>query len=141
MAYPAAARRAGGITRRWRRARRRVRAGRWDVFLDPQMVADGRWRWADPTPGLPGVDGVPLTNFGGWLLVGVVMMASCSPLLPRERASEAQPATLLLLDLSRLGGRQRRSCSAAPDVALAGGIAMGLVARPLRVGALAVDGP
>ena len=31
----------------------------WDVFLDPQMVGDGRWRWADPTPSLPGVDRHP----------------------------------------------------------------------------------
>ena len=39
----------------------------WDVFLDPQMVADGHWPWADPTPSLPGVHGVPLTNYAGWL--------------------------------------------------------------------------
>ena len=43
----------------------RVRAGRvavgalalasWDLFLDPQMVDAGHWRWADPLPALPGV--------------------------------------------------------------------------------------
>ena len=41
----------------------------WDVFLDPQMVAAGHWRWLDPGPSLPLVPGVPLTNYGGWLLV------------------------------------------------------------------------
>ncbi len=43
----------------------------WDVFLDPQMVDAGHWTWADPSPGLPGVAHVPLTNFAGWLLVAV----------------------------------------------------------------------
>ena len=31
----------------------------WDVFLDPQMVAAGHWRWLDPSPQLPGVPAVP----------------------------------------------------------------------------------
>ncbi|WP_280377397.1 carotenoid biosynthesis protein [Nocardia wallacei] len=25
----------------------------WDLFLDPQMVADGQWTWCSPHPGLP----------------------------------------------------------------------------------------
>ena len=44
----------------------------WDLFLDPQMVAAGHWAWQDPTPHLPGVPTVPLTNLLGWL--------SCPPL-------------------------------------------------------------
>ena len=39
----------------------------WDLFLDPQMVAAGHWTWQDPTPHLPGVPTVPLTNLLGWL--------------------------------------------------------------------------
>lgn len=59
----------------------------WDVFLDPQMVADGRWAWEDPQPHLPGVPGVPLTNFAGWLLVaGVVAGALSAVLRPTGRA-------------------------------------------------------
>jgi putative membrane protein len=101
----------------------------WDVFLDPQMVDDGRWRWADPTPGLRGVEGVPLTNFAGWLLVGLVMMAILHAVLPRARASEAQPATLLLWTwLGSIVGNV--FWFGSPDVALAGGIAMGLVTVP-----------
>ncbi len=46
----------------------------WDLFLDPQMVSAGYWRWADPEPGLPGVYGVPLTNHLGWLVVAGVLM-------------------------------------------------------------------
>ena len=47
----------------------------WDVFLDPQMVDAGHWRWAVPDPGLPLVPGVPLTNYAGWMLVAVVIVA------------------------------------------------------------------
>lgn len=59
----------------------RVLVGAWaltaaDVFLDPQLVALGGWAWADPTPHLPGVPGVPLTNFAGWLLVALVLSAA-----------------------------------------------------------------
>ena len=44
----------------------------WDLFLDPQMLAEGAWRWAHRGP----YAGVPVTNFAGWLLVsGVVMTA------------------------------------------------------------------
>jgi uncharacterized membrane protein len=54
----------------------RVAVGAWalavcDLFLDPQLVAAGGWRWSDPSPHLPGVPTVPLTNFAGWLLVAV----------------------------------------------------------------------
>jgi putative membrane protein len=101
----------------------------WDVFLDPQMVDDGRWRWADPTPGLWGVDGVPLTNFGGWLLVGLVMMTILNAALSRENASEAQPATLLFWTwIGSIVGNV--FWFGSTDVALAGGIAMGLVTVP-----------
>ena len=45
----------------------------WDLFLDPQMVAAGHWQWATPSPYLPGVHTVPLTNVVGWLLVSGVI--------------------------------------------------------------------
>jgi len=45
----------------------------WDLFLDPQLVAAGHWRWAHPDPHLPGVPTVPLTNFAGWLLVSMAI--------------------------------------------------------------------
>ena len=60
----------------------RVAVGAWalagcDVFLDPQLVHAGAWTWHDVGAHLPGVPQVPLTNFGGWLLVALVL----SPLL------------------------------------------------------------
>lgn len=45
----------------------------WDLFLDPQMVADGQWRWCDTGSGLPGLAEVPVTNYLGWFAVGLVM--------------------------------------------------------------------
>jgi uncharacterized membrane protein len=47
----------------------------WDLFLDPQMVRAGYWQWQRPGPALPGVAGVPLTNYLGWLAVALVLMA------------------------------------------------------------------
>lgn len=45
----------------------------WDLFLDPQLVAAGAWRWADPNPHLPGEPAVALTNYAGWLLVAALI--------------------------------------------------------------------
>lgn len=45
----------------------------WDLFLDPQMVADDRWTWCDTDSGLPGVPQIPLTNYLGWLVVALLM--------------------------------------------------------------------
>jgi uncharacterized membrane protein len=80
----------------------------WDVVLDPQLVQAGYWRWAHPSPGLPGIDTVPLTNLGGWLLAGLLLM----PLLDRLVARTARPtgvpfadaAPLLVLGWMTLGG-------------------------------------
>ncbi len=45
----------------------------WDLFLDPQMVAAGHWRWAAPSPHLPGVETVPLTDLAGWIVVSLLI--------------------------------------------------------------------
>ena len=49
----------------------------WDLFLDPQMIGNGFWRWAHPGP----YQGVPLSNFAGWLLVSAAVMAVFDVLL------------------------------------------------------------
>ncbi len=46
----------------------------WDLFVDPQMVEAGYWTWDDPTPALPGIPGIPLSNYAGWLGTAIVMM-------------------------------------------------------------------
>lgn len=128
MAYPMflAARR---VTRRFTAVVGGVGLAGWDVFLDPQMVRDGRWRWTEPTPSLPGVPDVPLTDYAGWLVVGVAMMALLSMLLPRDRASETVPATLLLWTyIGSVAGNV--FWFGTGSIALAGGIAMGLLVIP-----------
>src|SRR5690606_5910976 len=45
----------------------------WDLFLDPQMVAEDRWSWCDTDSGLPGLPEIPLTNYLGWLVVALCM--------------------------------------------------------------------
>jgi putative membrane protein len=80
----------------------------WDVVLDPQMVQAGYWRWDSPTPGLPGIDTVPLTNLAGWLLAGLVLM-SLLDLLVERTARPGPPRTgdtapLLTLGWMVLGG-------------------------------------
>jgi uncharacterized membrane protein len=128
MAYPVflAARR---LTRRWTAIIGAIGLAGWDVFLDPQMVADGRWHWSHPTPSLPGVDTVPLTNLAGWLGVAFVMMLVLCATVPRDRGSENVPAVLLVWTFvgSVVGNL---FWFGSHSIALAGGIAMGIVALP-----------
>ena len=50
----------------------------WDLFLDPQMVDAGYWEWAvDGT-----YEGIPLSNYGGWLLTGLVVLAGVEAIRP-----------------------------------------------------------
>jgi uncharacterized membrane protein len=115
----------------------------WDLFLDPQMVAQGHWTWAHPGPALPGVPGVPLTNYAGWLLVSMLMIAVLDHLLPRTGGDRAES------DVPVRTFRQQHGSPVAvlawtwcgstvgnlvffdrPWVALYGGVAMGLVVLP-----------
>jgi uncharacterized membrane protein len=128
MAYPVllAARR---LTRRWVVPVGALGLVAWDVFLDPQMVDDGHWTWADPTPALPGVDGVPLSNYAGWLAVGTVMMLVLTVVLPRDHADESVPATMLVWTWAGyvIGNLY---WFGTDSVALVGGVALGLLVLP-----------
>lgn len=50
----------------------------WDLFLDPQMVAEGYWRWARPGR----YRGIPISNFVGWFLTATVAMAVLETVAP-----------------------------------------------------------
>ncbi|HLM07800.1 MAG TPA: carotenoid biosynthesis protein [Blastococcus sp.] len=80
----------------------------WDVVLDPQLVQAGYWTWAHPSPGLPGIDTVPLTNLAGWLLAGAVLMTALDVLVARTSAPGAPrigaAAPLLVIGWMTLGG-------------------------------------
>lgn len=45
----------------------------WDFYLDPQMTTSGYWVWNSVSPDLPGIPGIPLTNYLGWLISGTAM--------------------------------------------------------------------
>jgi putative membrane protein len=56
----------------------------WDLFLDPQMVGEGYWSWARK-----GVyRGIPVSNFAGWFLTGLGIMALLDVALPPAGAGE-----------------------------------------------------
>ena len=101
----------------------------WDLFLDPQMVADGHWTWLDPHPALPGVPGVPLTNYGGWLLVALVMTVALDRTLPATLAPGRTPAPAapaILLGWTWLGSALANlAFFGRPAVAAYGAVAMG----------------
>jgi uncharacterized membrane protein len=55
----------------------------WDLFLDPQMVGEGYWAWARR-----GVyRGIPLSNFVGWFITGLGVMAMLEAMLPTADAA------------------------------------------------------
>jgi putative membrane protein len=98
----------------------------WDVYLDPRMVAQGYWRW--PAGGR--YEGVPASNFAGWLIVGLALSAAMAALDDHARAPRDDGA-LLFYAWTWLGEafanallwRRRRT-------AVAGAAAMGAVALP-----------
>ncbi|HUG84116.1 MAG TPA: carotenoid biosynthesis protein [Euzebya sp.] len=49
----------------------------WDLYLDPQMVAEGHWRWFSDGPHLIG--SVPVTNYLAWLGTSWLMMTALWP--------------------------------------------------------------
>lgn len=100
----------------------------WDLFLDPQMVGEGYWVWHSADPALPGIEGIPVQNFLGWLVVAIVLMAALDR-LPRRPADDLLPTVMLtwvylsnVLSSAAFFGR--------PAVAVWGGVCMGLVVIP-----------
>jgi uncharacterized membrane protein len=107
----------------------------WDLFLDPQMVAAGYWRWAAPGVHLPGVPTVPLSDYAGWLATAGLVSLAMQTVLdragePAEAGVDRWPlafyawtwasSTLALAAFLHLGA-----------AALWGGLAMGSVAVPV----------
>jgi uncharacterized membrane protein len=102
----------------------------WDLFLDPQMVDAGHWRWADPAPGLPGVDTVPLTNYAGWAVVALVLMAVLDRAVPAGAAPDAVPYALYLWTYGS-SVLAHLAFFGLPASAFWGALGMGAVAIPL----------
>lgn len=112
----------------------------WDLYLDPQMVADRQWEWCVTDAGLPGVAHIPLTNYAGWILVAAVM-AVLVDLLDRRIGSgpasrpshDAVPIALFLW--TWLGSALAHAVFLdAPELrysAIYGAVAMGVLGVPL----------
>jgi putative membrane protein len=105
----------------------------WDFFLDPQMVDAGHWTWSDPAPGLPGVAGVPLTNYAGWTIVAMLMMAALAAVLPAEPAGADLPMFAFYLWTYASSVLAHLAFFGLPGSALWGGLAMGVLAVPLAL--------
>ncbi|MCR5978161.1 carotenoid biosynthesis protein [Gordonia jinghuaiqii] len=106
----------------------------WDVFLDPQMVDQGHWVWQYPTPALPGVADIPLTNFAGWLLVSFLMIAALDRLIGHsgENPADGVPITAYLWTYFS-SVMAHAVYFGRPSVALTGAFVMGVIALPVLV--------
>lgn len=93
----------------------------WDLFLDPQMVDAGYWKWA--ADGI--YEGIPLSNYAGWLLTGLVVLSVVERIRPSVPAS---PGLLWLYTwwavMNTIGFVV---FFGEPGVGLVGGIGMGAV--------------
>ena len=66
----------------------------WDLFLDPQMVAWGLWRWSPPAGHRPRYFGIPWINYAGWFAVSAVITGL---LYPAATAAADLPRDPLIL--------------------------------------------
>ena len=103
----------------------------WDLFLDPQMVDAGHWTWSSPGVALPGVPGIPVSNYAGWLLVAVVMSAFLHLLVPDGDAPRAAPMLGFYLWTYASSVLAHAAFFGLPASAAWGALGMGLVAIPL----------
>jgi uncharacterized membrane protein len=106
----------------------------WDLFLDPQMVAEGYWTWQSPTPALPGVPGVPIGNYLGWLGFALLLMTLLGAAAGRRAASPGTadaPVLALWLWTYASSVLAHAVFLGLPASALWGGALMGAVVLPL----------
>jgi uncharacterized membrane protein len=118
----------------------RILVGAWavaaaDLFLDPQLVAGGAWHWIDPSPHLPGVDTVPLTNDLGWLAAGLLVSAAIQAVSPDDGIDDRHDGVMVVLYLWLWVGWTIALFAFLdlPAAAAWGAVGMGLVAAPLAI--------
>jgi uncharacterized membrane protein len=104
----------------------------WDLFLDPQMVAAGHWRWLDNATALPGVPSVPISDYAGWCCVALLMSAVLQRALDDvPSAADDRVAYGLYLWTWLSSVLALAVFLDLPAAALWGGLGMGTVAVPL----------
>jgi putative membrane protein len=106
----------------------------WDLFLDPQMVAEGYWVWTDPEPALPGVPGVPIGNYLGWLGFALLLMAVLAATARADTPLAADTPMLALWFWTYASSVLAHAVFLGlPASAAWGGVLMGAVVVPLAV--------
>jgi uncharacterized membrane protein len=103
----------------------------WDLFLDPQMVAAGHWRWLDVQATVPGIPAVPVSNFLGWAGVALVLLALLSRLPDTGTGTDDRLPISLLLWTYGSSVLANLVFFGRPGVAVAGAVVMGVVVVPL----------
>lgn len=107
----------------------------WDVFLDPRMAREGYWSW----PGGGRYEGIPATNFAGWLVTGAAVFAVWTLLDADDdpAADGGSDGALALYAWTWLGELFANLVIwRRPRVALAGGATMGAFAVPALIARL-----
>jgi putative membrane protein len=99
----------------------------WDVFLDPRMVREGYWSW--PAGGR--YEGIPASNFAGWLATGTVVFAVWALVDGDDDPLRDGDGALALYTWTWVGELVANLLLwRRPRVAAAGGVAMGALAVP-----------
>jgi uncharacterized membrane protein len=102
----------------------------WDVFLDPRMVREGYWSW----PGGGRYEGVPASNFLGWLGTGTLVFALAAAVDGDDDPARDGDGALVLYVWTWIGEALANGVLwHRPRVAAAGSLAMGAIALPALV--------
>jgi len=99
----------------------------WDVFLDPRMAREGYWSW----PGGGRYEGIPASNFLGWLVTGAGVFAVWSLIDADDEPARDGDGALALYAWTWAGELVANLFIwRRPRVAAAGGVAMGAFLVP-----------
>jgi uncharacterized membrane protein len=104
----------------------------WDMMIDPIAVSQGWWVWVNGGSYVPYVaNGVPITNFLGWLLVAFLINLAYRWVAHRGEFSHSSPALSFYGPLTLYGSLFLSAFGVSltilkrPEVALIGVVAMG----------------
>ena len=120
----------------------------WDVSMDPAMVKTTHWLWFVPDLtqksafvqfiGTPFFFGMPLTNWLGWLLTGILVARAMLMIVPPSTWVQKTSTSSLPIVLYAVNGLLPLAICFAQDMVLAGVLGTLAMAWPL-LAALRVD--